>query len=198
MQRGPGWSGVILVTPITSLVVVFGERLATERGLLPSAAATDSAPEPPKVTTATVPGLEGMSLGAATELLQARGLTVLVRDKREHPTAPPDRVIAQDPLPGSVLPSQAPVSVTLSSGKPPGVPAPELNGLSFDAAVRALEAAGLKVGAISGPQSGDRRVEHSDAATGTTLAPGTAVALTLVAEVAVPKLVGLSWQGPSA
>jgi serine/threonine-protein kinase len=93
-----------------------------------------------------------------------------------------------------MLPAQSPVSLTLSSGKPAETTVPELAGLTLEEASRALESAGLKVGAVSGPSSGLRRVEKSEPAARAPLAPASAVALTVVAaDAEVPRLVGLSW-----
>jgi serine/threonine-protein kinase len=135
-----------------------------------------------------------MTLSAATELLRGRGLAVLVRDKQPHPSAPIDSVVAQEPLAGSMLPAQAPVSVTLSSGKPNETSVPQLVGLTLEEAIEALEDAQLEAGALSGPASGLRRVEQSDPSAGALVPPASAVALTLAAaDVEVPKLVGMPW-----
>lgn len=48
-----------------------------------------------------VPDLVGQSVSAATERLAAEGLTLRVdASRREHPTAAPDHIAAQDPAPG--------------------------------------------------------------------------------------------------
>ena len=194
MERGPGWSGAILVSLITSCVVVFAAYMAIEAGILPLPG-PEHVPAPVAAPVmASVPALDGMTLAAATELLRGRGLTVLVRDKQHHDTAPIDSVIGQEPLAGSMLPPQSPVSVTLSSGKANETSVPELVGQTLEEATRAVEGAELKVGTVSGPESGLRRVEKSEPAARTVVTPGSAVALTLVAaDVEVPKLVGLGW-----
>lgn len=194
MERGPGWSGAILVSLITSCVVVFAAYLATDAGILP-VPGPKHAPAPVAAPVmASVPALDGMTLAAATELLRGRGLTVLVRDKEHHATAPIDSVIGQEPLAGSMLPPQAPVSVTLSSGKANETTVPELVGQSLEDATRALEGAELKVGVLSGAQTGLRRVERSDPAARALVPPGSAVALTLIAiDIEVPKVVGMPW-----
>ena len=194
MDRGPGWSGVILVSLLTSCAVVLSAYLATDAGILPVPGPQHVPPPVAAPAMATVPALEGMTLAAAGELLRGRGLTVLVKDKQTHGTAPIDTVIGQEPLTGSMLPAQSPVSVTLSSGRPNETMVPEIAGLTLEEASKALETAALKVGATSGPTSGLRRVERSDPAPRALVEPGSAVALTLIAaDVEVPKLVGLPW-----
>jgi len=196
-NSGPGWSGVILVSLIVSVGVVFGARWATEQGLLPGPGAhTVASPqeEPPVGKTAQVPPIVGMSLGAATELLQARGLTVRVRAKRGHEMLPADSVIEQDPLPGSVLPFQSPVEVTLSTGQADNTQVPKLTGESVNEATRILTAAGLQLGVVSGPATGERVVLTTDPPEGAAVARGTKVALTVsLVGVTVPKLVGIPW-----
>lgn len=193
MNRGPGWSGVILISLVLSLAAVFGARIAVQQGILPEATGPAARSEEPLApTTAEVPALEGMSLSAARELLNARGLTLLVRDKQPHETIPAESVAAQDPLPGSVLKVEAAVSVTLSTGKPNETMVPALAGKSFEDAVLALQTANLRVGAVTGPESGEREVESSEPAAQSLVLPNSAVSLTLVASgIEVPKLVGL-------
>ena len=185
---------MILVSLITSCVVVFAAYMATDTGIVP-VPGLKYVPAPVAAPVmASVPALDGMTLGAATELLRGRGLTVLVRDKQHHATAAIDTVIGQEPLAGSMLPPQAPVSVTLSSGKANETTVPELVGQTLEDATRALETAELKVGTVSGPASGLRTVEKSEPPPRSLVTPGTAVALTLIAaDVEVPKLVGLGW-----
>lgn len=183
---------MILVSVVVSAGVVFGERVAIERGLLPAPWSKGAPAAEPPASTAEVPSLAGMSLDAAGEVLQARGLTLRVSDKQPHATVPVDAVVAQEPLAGSVLPTQSPVSVTLSSGPPQKAPLPDVSGQSLANAMRALEAAGLVVGTVTGPPDG--LVDHSEPAAATPVAPGARVSLALVAEgVPVPKLIGLSW-----
>ncbi len=186
---------MILVSLITSCVVVFAAYMATDTGIVP-VPGLKFVPAPVAAPVmASVPALDGMTLGAATELLRGRGLTVLVREKQHHATAPIDTVIGQEPLAGSMLPPQAPVSVTLSSGKANETTVPELVGQTLEDATRALETAELKVGTVSGPASGLRTVEKSEPPPRALVTPGSAVALTLIAaDIEVPKLVGLGWQ----
>jgi serine/threonine-protein kinase len=185
---------MILVSLITSCVVAFAAYMATEAGIIPVPGLKYLPAPVAAPVMASVPALDGMTLEAATELLRGRGLTVLVRDKQHHATAPIDTVIGQEPLAGSMLPPQAPVAVTLSSGKANETTVPELVGQTLEDATRALETAELKVGTLSGPQTGLRTVEKSEPPPRSLVTPGSVVALTLVAaDVEVPKLVGLGW-----
>jgi serine/threonine-protein kinase len=141
-----------------------------------------------------VPALLGLPLEVAGELLEARGLRLVVQHKSEHDEVPENAVIAQDPLPDSSLPPSAAVNVTLSTGKPKTAAVPDLAGKSLDAAKAELEAAGFTLGELSGPESGERVVASSSPTAGSPVPTGSAVALTLEAVgVEVPTLVGLPW-----
>ena len=82
----------------------------------------------------------------------------------------------------------------VTSGKTLQVPVPDVTGKPPDEARSMLEGAGLALGALNGPDAGERVVASSDPAPLAAVAKGTAVALTLEAVgVPVPTLVGLSW-----
>ena len=193
MQNGPGWSGVILISLIMSVGAVFGARVAVQQGVLPEAIGpAHQEPAPKEPETATVPSLEGLSLDSAKELLESRKLTLVVKDKQPHESIPADSVAAQEPLSGSILKVDSAVSVTLSTGKPNETTVPDLAGKSPEEAIVALQNANLKVGEISGPESGERHVESTEPAAGATIATESTVALTVVPSgVEVPKLTGL-------
>jgi serine/threonine-protein kinase len=196
-DQGPGWSGVILVSLITSILVVFGVRFAAEQGILPSGRPPPASEAP--AASNEVPGITGMTLATATELLRARGLTVVARAKEPHESLPADSVVAQDPLAGSVLPPGGSVAVTLSSGAPSQAPLPDVSGKPYEEAARLLQAAGFKVRATGGaedgteaPEPGTQMVQTSEPAAGTLLTSGAEIALKVApAGAVVPKVVGM-------
>lgn len=198
-NSGPGWISVIVISVLSSCTVLAAFQWATTHGIIPNSvlAASASAPAAPdasKSDPVKVPGLVGLPLNVAAELLDTRGLRLVVREKHEHAEAPVDSVIAQDPLPDSSLPANSPVSVTLSSGPPREVAIPDMVGQSLEAAKSALEAAGFVVGEVSGPATGERVVASSTPPPGTAAPRGATVSITLEAVgIEVPQLVGLSW-----
>src|SRR5262245_40450886 len=127
--RGPGWFSVFMISLITSFAVAVGVEWAIQRGLFPALRpvqaagapqepARPAAPAPERgPTVVKVPMLTGMSVAEANQLLAARGLKLLVREKRQHDQLPPDSVISQDPLPDSPVNPQTAVAVAISVGK---------------------------------------------------------------------------------
>jgi beta-lactam-binding protein with PASTA domain len=237
LYRGPGWLSVFAISLITSFSVAVGVEWAIQRGMFPAlrqaqtAAPAPQEPAPARAAPAAVapergpavvkvPMLTGMSLAEANQLAGGRGLKLVVREKRQHDQLPADSVISQDPLPDSPVNPQTSVSVTVSVGKASGSAImPDLTGQPLEQAAKALETAGFKVSAVTGPPSGPRVVKGSDPAAGQPVPPGTSIALTVVAAAAaaapaaaapapapaaapaaapstgvvVPKLVGLPW-----
>jgi serine/threonine-protein kinase len=210
LYRGPGWFSVFVISLVTSFAVAVGVEWAIQRGMFPalrqtqqqayapqpgpSQARAAAAPADKEPTVTKVPMIAGMPLAMANQALEARGLKLVVRDKRPHDELPADTVITQDPLPDSPVPPKSPVTVSISIGKAGGVALPDLTGQSLEQAAQALQAAGLKLSAIVGPDAGPRIVKSSDPAPGQPVAPGAGVALTVAASgVVVPKLTGLPW-----
>jgi serine/threonine-protein kinase len=193
--RGPSWFGVIATSFVTSCCVVLGFQWAIAHGWMQMMAPPQApAVAPVPSGNVTVPALVGLPARVAGELLEARGLRLVVREKREDAKVPRDSIIAQEPLPESTLPSRSEVSVVVSSGQPSAVSVPDLTGKTPEEARQLLEAAGLSIGRVTGPESGARVVAKSDPAAASTAARGTAVALVLEpVGVEVPKLVGLPW-----
>ncbi|MFT3923792.1 MAG: PASTA domain-containing protein [Myxococcales bacterium] len=201
LYRGPGWFGVIVTSFFTSSAVVFGVLWGIQSGHIPGL--VQSAPPPaasaaPALAQAPanvkVPTILGLPADTANELLGARGLRPVVRERRESPQ-PAGIVIAQNPLADSLMPRDGAVELTLSSGPPANVAVPELTGKLLPDAIKELEAAGLKAGAVNGPDTGDRIVLASKPAPGASVSPESTVELTVeLRGVEVPKLVGLSFR----
>jgi len=128
-------------------------------------------------TTTTVPNVVGSSQAAATQAITAADLSVgTVSDVVNR--APAGTVISQNSPGGTVEPIQSPVSLTVSLG---AATVPDVTGLTQSPAVAQIHAAGLTVGAIAHPNTcidpGIVQTQHP--APGTTVAPGSAVNITI-------------------
>lgn len=198
----PSWASVILVALIVSITTSLTTQWASDTGRLDGLwQAPQSAPAPAPVVAPgndarPVPQVIGLPRNTAAELLKARGLLLVVRERRPDPALPEGSIVAQDPLPDSELAQGSSVNVVLSAGAPAATTVPKVLGLTLADARNALESAKLQAGAVAGPAGGDERlVVACLPATGESVAPGSVVALTVgLPPVPVPKLVGLSLQ----
>jgi serine/threonine-protein kinase len=87
-----------------------------------------------------IPGFEGVTLARAQEIATSAGLELKTGPARNSPE-PPNTVIDQDPGPGEFTTGRT-VTVVLSAG-PAKVPVPDILGRPWEAAKKALDAAGL-------------------------------------------------------
>ncbi|HEX6240283.1 MAG TPA: PASTA domain-containing protein, partial [Polyangiales bacterium] len=195
--RGPGWLGVIVTSVLSSCVVLIAFLWALQHGVIMVPALREkggssaAAAATPTAGHVAVPPLVGLSTATAVELLNARGLRLVVRQKRAH-SAALDTVIAQDPLADSRLPRDSAVVVVLSSGPAPSGAVPNLAGKPLADALKELEAAGFKPEDV-GPDAGPRVVTGSEPAAGKALERGASVKLLLApAGLEMPKLTGIS------
>ncbi len=203
IYRGPGWFGVVVTSFFTSGAVVFGVLWGIQQGHIPGLVPTAQVSPPTASATPAqaqsapanvkVPTLLGPPADAANELLAARGLRPVVRERRESPQAA-GIVVAQDPLADSLMPRDGAVELTLSSGPPASVSVRDLTGKTLTDALSAHEAIGLKPGTLTGPETGERIVLASKPAPGASVAVASSDELTVELKgVEVPKLVGLSF-----
>lgn len=191
-SRGPGWFAVLFISLSTSFAMSAALYWALVHGWIPSDLPVSQAKTQERGTLVKVPALVGLPAAVAGELLEGRGLHMLVKEKRPDPSIPLDAVVAQDPLPESSLTVDSSVGVVLSAGAEATSAVPALTGMSFADAKKALEDAGLVLGPVAGPEDGV--VVAAQPAVGEKIAPGAMVGLTLeAAGIEVPKLVGLSW-----
>lgn len=192
-RRGPGLLSVVFVSAITSAVISVLTVLAVQRGGIDlGAILAGGAHHAPADQDSRVPDVNGMSADAADELLSARKLRLVVRDRRADPRIPAGAVIAQTPLAQSRIQLGGEVSVVLSTGAA-HTEVPLLVGQTLDDAKKAIEGAGLKLGQVTEGNEGDPgKVTSVVPPQGAVVDPGTAVSLTVArATVPVPKLVGL-------
>jgi serine/threonine-protein kinase len=141
--------------------------------------------------TVQVPDLSGMRSAAADELLTARGLRLVVSERRKADSEA-EMVIEQSPLPQSRVEPGAQVSVAISAGKE-GANVPAVVGVQLEQAKAMVQNAGLVVGALNKVDAGTSEpgtVVEVAPAVGTALAPGSPVVLSVadLAKVKVPRL----------
>jgi len=195
-QTGAGT--VILVSMLTSAIVSLATVLAVQRWGLPDVTGmlTRSAPAAEPTATAApvrVPDLIGMRAEAADELLTARRLRLVIRERRADQAVPAGAVISQAPLAESRVSQAAEVSVVVSAGPAKRQVPLALLGLPLEQAKETLVASGLRVGPISESSEGEPgTVIASLPDPGSAVELGAAVALTVArAPLEVPFVVGM-------
>jgi beta-lactam-binding protein with PASTA domain len=194
-RRYPSLLGVMFVSTLISAVVSVVTVLSVLRGwpfdltalaTMSGAARTEVTPQDSRV-----PDVNGMAAEAADELLSARKLRLVVRDRRADPKVPVGAVIAQTPLAQSRIQAGGEVSVVLSTG-PERLQVPPLVGQTLEQAKQSIEAAGLRVGPISDSDKGEPgTVTAVVPESGSAVDSGATIALTVARpSIAVPKLIG--------
>jgi beta-lactam-binding protein with PASTA domain len=137
----------------------------------------------------TVPGLYGMTVNQAAARLEQSSLRLGDVIGQQATTA---IVQSQTVQPGTYLPRNSSVGVTVYSPPPPPpttptVPVPDLDKLTRDQAISGLATAGLQPGGISGPDAG--LVQSQSPAANTPVDRGSSVGFVLaIPQVAVPNL----------
>ena len=184
---GPGYGGVVLISVLISLVVSVLVVIGMDRWGL-QALAGDEGP-----TTVQVPALLGMRPPAADELLEGRGLRLVVRDEEPSTEHEAGDIAEQEPLAGSRVDRGTEVVVVVSSGAPL-IDIPQVVGLDVEAARRMMEQAGLTVGRVSETGEGEPgTVTETNPPQGTATTPDTPVNIVAVpGGIEVPDLVGES------
>ncbi|MCY1233100.1 Serine/threonine-protein kinase PK-1 [compost metagenome] len=103
-----------------------------------------------------LPGMSGRSLDEAKSQLNSAEMALGSVTETYSETEPAGTVLAQDPAAGTPARRGTPVSLTVSKGPEP-IPVPDVRGQEQGAAVKALEAAGLK--AVISPETvNDKKV----------------------------------------
>ena len=97
-----------------------------------------------------LPGLTGGTLDQAKTALNAAQMTLGNVTEAFDEKIPAGSVISQDPAPGKEVRHGTPVSLVVSKGPQP-IPVPDVRGLPQDAAVKAIQDAGLK--AVVAPET---------------------------------------------
>jgi serine/threonine-protein kinase len=189
-SNGPGFGTLVFVSALVSGVVSVCTVYATLRWGGLNGAMLGTAPAEP--AEARVPDVVGMRAEAADELLSARKLRLVVRERRADLVIAAGSVIEQTPLAQSRVSSGGEVQVVVSTG-PAQRQVPNIVGKSLEDAQKALEEAGLKSGPISEADNGEpNTVTAVVPEVGATLDPGATVALTVARpKTAVPRLIEL-------
>jgi serine/threonine-protein kinase len=91
---------------------------------------------------AIVPDVRGKSLTDAIEALTAKGLRTSAMDVPS--SKPPQTIVAQDPAPGTKVPTKTTVHINVSKG-PEQVAVPNVVGQTYDAAAAQLQGAGFAI-----------------------------------------------------
>lgn len=144
-----------------------------------------------------VPSVSGMQAAQARELLEGKGLLLVLELEREDPAVPAGAVAAQVPLAGSRVRGGSEVRATLSRGWT-RVKLPETAGLTVDKATRLLGAAKLVVAGQDTEASADvaaGNVIGTTPAAGAELSAGAEVRLRVSSgpsAAEVPKVVGMN------
>jgi serine/threonine-protein kinase len=108
-----------------------------------------------KTREVVVPALQSQSVNEATRLLADEGLTLKVETaRRVDPKVPLDRIVAQEPAPGTTTRSQRSVKVWLSDG-PTATSVPALVGESERTAQIRAQMASLRISTVAEIRSAD-------------------------------------------
>lgn len=131
------------------------------------------------------PGLEGLPLKEARQVLRDQGLELRVEeDGRFHDRIPAEHVVRQSPAEGALVKRGSAVVATLSVG-PQRIPVPELRGQGLQSAQVLLAAAGLALGRTVEVFSAEEPpgiVVAQEPAAGAAVAPSALVDLLLARE----------------
>jgi len=142
--------------------------------------------------TVEVPAVAGLPREAALELVQSRGLRLVVTDREASAEEPAGAVLRQQPLAGSQMPGDGAVEVVVSTG-PPAVTLPAtLVGQPLPEVRARLEGLGLVIGAVARTGEGaPGAVTALDPPGGTELTVGDRVSITAAPDgIPAPELVG--------
>ncbi|MDR6688124.1 serine/threonine-protein kinase [Arthrobacter sp. 1088] len=119
-----------------------------------------------------LPGLTGGTLDQAKTALNAAQMTLGNVTEAFDEKIPAGIVISQDPAPGKEVRHGTPVSFVVSKGPQP-IPVPDVRGLQQDAAVKAIQDAGLK--AVIAPETVNDKTVPKGAVVAQTPGNGTLV-----------------------
>jgi serine/threonine-protein kinase len=145
-----------------------------------------------------VPRLLDVGVTEAKTRLEKQGFRVKYDAELPHPKAPKGTVVWQDPPPGTALPRNAQVTLSLSSG-PAQVAVPDVVGFETPLGIKVLQSAGLQIGQTDSlPSAADPGIiVATRPGGGVGRDPGTTVDIVVSrgpAEISVPGVVGMTTQ----
>lgn len=131
----------------------------------------------------TIPSLDGYSYDQAKELLEGKGLKV--KKSEQDSALAKNKVINSDPPAGDTVDFGSTVTLLVSKGQST---VPQVVNLQQEAAIKAIEDAGLKAQVVEDPLSPAPQgtVTAQDRPQGTVVAPGTTITITVSTNPAVP------------
>ena len=175
----PWVAGLVVLATVTAIWVgaATGAPSSSEAGESPAPSATaapapaptastpaplpSDVPAPAPAATATVPELAGVSLAAAERLLTAAGLLPGAVSRQDSPLAA-DAVLSTGSPAGAAVPEGTAIDLVVASGSNA---VPPVTGLTSQAAVQAVQAAGFAVRldsrAVTSPSQADIVLEAS-------------------------------------
>jgi WD40 repeat protein len=131
--------------------------------------------------TVAIPDVSAQEISQARNVLDLKGLKLVVRTEAASDTIPEGQIIGQSPEAGRDVQAGSLVNVTVSSG-PTTVDVPNLDGRSHSEARSTLEAAGLELGSMTFAPSDDipvDRVVRQSPGPGEKVTRGSSVRVTL-------------------
>lgn len=154
-------------------------------------------PEPtPSIELVAIPDLEGLDQQGVRDALEGRDLDMTIEEPVESDEVESGLFVSSNPPVGSQVESGSTVEVTFSAGVGEAT-VPDVEGLSVDAARRAIEAEGLEWGTTTTvdnqPEYSEGQVVSSDPAANEQVPRETVVNVEVSSgRVTVPQLVGLN------
>ncbi|HET6350614.1 MAG TPA: Stk1 family PASTA domain-containing Ser/Thr kinase [Coriobacteriia bacterium] len=123
----------------------------------------------------TVPNVVGKTQSAAQKALKDKGLKWTIKEQTSD-TVAKGKVIEQSPTPGLSVAPGTPITLTVSTGKPP-VEVPNVVGMFPDEAEATLKSKGFKVDRQYTPQANSNKVVNQDPTGPNTAAYGSSVTI---------------------
>ena len=191
----------VIASALTTIVVFFILRelesvgfISTPRGRTPTSATAAVGAPSGTAGAVQVPTLLGMRLEQARELLKGRGLLISIAEERDDPGHPSGAVLSQNPLGGSEAQPGTTVQLVISRAVA-NVIVPPVAGQKVQDAIAFLAGQGFKLAAQKSSPSdavAAGLVAGSDPAAGSSVAPGSTIALIVAGPVGkpVPNVVG--------
>jgi beta-lactam-binding protein with PASTA domain len=177
------WNTTLVGDGIHALSAIAFDAVGNIAGSVPIFVNVDNA------HAATVPGVVGMTQGAAATLITGAHLTVGAVTTANNATVPSGLVISQSPTAGTIAGANSAVGFIVSLG-PVMATVPTVTGLTQTAAQTAITGATLTVGAVTTASSttvASGLVISQDPTAGSSRLPGTAVAFVVsTGSLAVP------------
>lgn len=183
----------IFISLLTSALVTVGILYFTGNLRQPSedSASAGAKPPAPEVKTVETPSLKGLTAETASDVLEARGLRLVVKEERGDNTIAKGQICDQEPLPHSILNTGGAVRVVVSTGIN-RISVPDVAGKPLEEAKKILTDAGFKIGNITESDKGTPgKVVGTTPEKGSAHNPDTSVDIAYTGTSTVPKVTGM-------